>query len=146
MDTHTKGPKCDAQFMTNIEGIFTCGNATHVNDLVDYVSESGEIAGDAAAKYQLKDRRLVDININNKALYVVPQMLDLNQDNSKTTIFFRSRDVLQRSKAQIVVDGKVVFEKKYNHLKPPEMERLTFDFDKANINENSIITFQIEEV
>lgn len=146
IDRYTKGPKCDAQFMTTVDGIFTCGNATHVNDLVDYVSESGEIAGASAAKYKLSKRKLVDIHMNEKTLYVVPQMLDLNQDNSKTTIFFRCKDVLQKSKVQIVVDEKIVFEKMYNHLRPPEMEKLLFDFDKLSINENSTINFQIEEV
>ena len=51
LDGHTKGPFCDNHFMTEITGTFSCGNALHVNDLVDYVSESGELAGAAAAKY-----------------------------------------------------------------------------------------------
>ena len=50
IDRRTKGPICDEQFMTSQPGIFSCGNALHVNDLVDYVSESGELAGKAAAK------------------------------------------------------------------------------------------------
>ena len=49
LDPKTKGPVCDNRFMTMTEGVFSCGNAMHVNDLVDYVSESGEIAGAAAA-------------------------------------------------------------------------------------------------
>ena len=40
---------CDAQLMTKVPGIFSCGNALHVNDLVDFVSESGEEAGRNAA-------------------------------------------------------------------------------------------------
>ncbi|CEM60842.1 Pyridine nucleotide-disulfide oxidoreductase (fragment) [Treponema phagedenis] len=36
---------------TKIEGLFSCGNALHVNDLVDYVSESGKIAGEATADF-----------------------------------------------------------------------------------------------
>lgn len=37
--------------MTSVPGVFSCGNAYHVNDLVDYVSESGELAGTSAAEY-----------------------------------------------------------------------------------------------
>jgi hypothetical protein len=33
--------------MSRVEGVYSCGNAMHVNDLADYVSESGEIAGKA---------------------------------------------------------------------------------------------------
>ncbi|MGN0520054.1 MAG: NAD(P)/FAD-dependent oxidoreductase, partial [Candidatus Fimenecus sp.] len=51
LDPKTKGPVCNAQLMTTVDGVFSCGNALHVNDLVDYVSESGEIAGENAAKY-----------------------------------------------------------------------------------------------
>ncbi len=50
-DPRTGGPQVDQFHMTSVEGIFVCGNALHVNDLVDYVSESGEIAGRAAADY-----------------------------------------------------------------------------------------------
>ena len=146
IDNSTKGPKCDAQFMTSVDGLFTCGNATHVNDLVDYVSESGEIAGESAAKYVKKDLKLVDIKTNSKFMYIVPQMLDLNKDNSKTTIYFRSREVLKNSKLKLIVDGNEIFSRKYAHLKPPEMERLQFDFSKINLNENSTIIFEIEEV
>jgi len=37
--------------MTEIPGVFCCGNALVVNDLVDYVSDSGETAGKNAAEY-----------------------------------------------------------------------------------------------
>lgn len=39
LDTKTKGPVCNHRFMTEVEGVFSCGNALHVNDLVDYVSQ-----------------------------------------------------------------------------------------------------------
>jgi hypothetical protein len=49
MDGATKGPICDQNYMTMVDGLYSCGNALQVNDLVDYVSESGEIAGRNAA-------------------------------------------------------------------------------------------------
>jgi len=48
---YTRGPICDQNNMTMADGVFNCGNSMHVNDLVDYVSESGEIAGRGAAVY-----------------------------------------------------------------------------------------------
>lgn len=54
---------CDAQLMTKVPGIFSCGNALHVNDLVDFVSESGEEAGRNAAAWCGAKQRRVDINI-----------------------------------------------------------------------------------
>ena len=38
LDPRTKGPVCDERCMTSVDGVFCCGNALHVNDLVDYVS------------------------------------------------------------------------------------------------------------
>ncbi|NPE22548.1 FAD-binding protein [Fusibacter sp. A1] len=53
LDATTKGPIVDKQMMTSVEGVFCCGNALHVFDLVDHVSDSGEIAGSAALSYIL---------------------------------------------------------------------------------------------
>jgi NADPH-dependent 2,4-dienoyl-CoA reductase/sulfur reductase-like enzyme len=47
----TKGPVCDQYCMTEIPGVFSCGNALQVYDLVDYVSENGETAGKNAARF-----------------------------------------------------------------------------------------------
>ena len=49
MDTRTKGPQVNQYMETTVPGLFSCGNALHVNDLVDYVPESGYIAGERAA-------------------------------------------------------------------------------------------------
>ncbi|MEG1805663.1 MAG: pyridine nucleotide-disulfide oxidoreductase, partial [Clostridia bacterium] len=128
------------------KGIFTCGNATHVNDLVDYVSESGEIAGRAASCFDKHlGRKLVNITTNDKVLYIVPEMLDLNQKNNNAILYFRSKLVLDKCKIRVIIDNKNVFEKKYAFLRPPEMERIAFDFDKFNLTERSEIKFEIVE-
>ena len=49
IDARTKGPQVNQYMETTVPGLFSCGNALHVNDLVDYVSESGSIAGEQAA-------------------------------------------------------------------------------------------------
>ena len=144
LDRRTKGPLCDGQLMTSVPGIFSCGNALHVNDLVDYVSESGEQAGKSAALYTTKSTREVDIKASDKFLYIVPQKLNLNEDNSKTTVYFRSREVLSACTVKINANGKEVFKKKYAFLRPPEMEKLVVDFDSMNLTEKSEISFEIE--
>jgi len=45
LDPATKGAVVDQTLMTSVPGVFSCGNALHVNDLVDYVSLSGDEAG-----------------------------------------------------------------------------------------------------
>lgn len=144
LDAKTKGPLCNAQLMTSVDGVFSCGNALHVNDLVDYVSESGETAGKNAALYSKKERREISVNASSALLYAVPQKLDLNRDNSETVVYFRSREILNGCVFRIKRDGETVFSKKYPFLRPPEMERLVIDFDSMSLSENSKIEFEIE--
>ena len=51
IDAHTGGVKTDEYMHSSVRGLFSCGNAHHVYDLVDSVSDSGEIAGAAASDY-----------------------------------------------------------------------------------------------
>lgn len=144
IDPRTKGPAVNGQLMTSVDGVFSCGNALHVNDLVDYVSESGETAGENAAAYEKKKRREIDLKASGEFLYVVPQKLDLNRDNSKTTVYFRSREILDKCVFKIKKDGQEVFKKKYPFLRPPEMEKLVIDFDSFKLDESSELKLEIE--
>jgi len=145
MDPLTKGPVCDKNMMTSVEGVFTCGNALHVNDLVDYVSESGEYAGRNAAKYTHAERNEISINAGSGLLYLVPQRLDLNASDLKAILYFRSRKVLGKCALVANVDGKEVFRKRYSFLRPPEMERLECDFGPLGLTNHSRVVFEIEE-
>ena len=131
LDKRTKGPVCDQSYMTLVDGVYSCGNALHVNDLVDYVSESGESAGRAAAHYKKGERRLAEISVSDDFLYAVPERLDLCAPLDKTVMFFRSREILENAEVAVSVGGEEIYRKKYRHLRPPEMERITVDFTKA---------------
>lgn len=144
IDPKTKGPLCNGQLMTSVDGVFSCGNALHVNDLVDYVSESGECAGKNAALYAGKKRREIPINASKMLSYIVPQRLDLDADNRETVLYFRSRDIQNGCTLKMLVNGEAVFTKKYPFLRPPEMERLTIDFSKYPLDAASKVEFDIE--
>lgn len=145
IDTRTKGPICDAHLMTTVPGVFSCGNALHVNDLVDYVSESGETAGKYAAHFALGvDRVPVEIHPNENILYIVPQRIDLSEDNHETVVYFRSKEVFEKAIFRIVADGKTLFEKRYAFLRPPEMEKVVVDFASFNIRANTAIRAEVE--
>ncbi len=146
LDIKTKGPIIDQNYMTSIDGVFVCGNALHVNDLVDYVSESGEEAGKSAANYMYENTHLVPIQSDNNFLYTVPQNIDLGSNHDKVVIFFRSKHELKKTLVSITVDGREIFKKKYKALRPPEMERIEIDFEKANITRESKIIMSIKEV
>lgn len=149
IDPKTKGPIVDNNLMTDTDGIFSCGNALHVNDLVDYVSESGEIAGKSACRYidsncnvSIKDTK---INVSDDFLYMVPQNLNLNNLSDKTDIYFRSKRDRNNVVLKLLINGKDVYEKKYQFLRPPEMEKIILDFKKFNIKDTDKIEFIISE-
>ena len=115
--------------MTSVEGIYSAGNCLHVNDLVDYVTENALEAGRNSAHYEKRARKYVPLSIDNNFLYIVPTVLDVNGDTSDVTVYFRaSRDM-----------------KKYQAVRPPEMERLKINFKDFGVNENSKVEFTLFE-
>jgi len=146
LDRHTKGPLTDCQLMTSVDGVFSCGNALHVNDLVDFVSASGAEAGKNAANFAKKARKTVNMSIGNEFLYMVPQQLDLNADNTKVTFWFRSSRVQKKSVLRLKVNGVEVMKKNYLSLRPPEMQELKLNMTKFGIDESSTVQWELEEV
>jgi thioredoxin reductase len=55
IDSKTNGPIVDGQMMTSIPGVFSCGNALKVFDLVDSVTANARIAARGALKYIQKE-------------------------------------------------------------------------------------------
>lgn len=144
LDPRTRGPVTDQNCQTLVDGVFVCGNAWHVNDLVDYVSESGETAGRSAALYRGDPRSSAELKAGKGFLYLVPQRLELS-GAQKATVFFRSRAEMGRSRLTVTVDGKELLKKSYNQLRPPEMQRLEIDFSAAGPTPGSEILFELEE-
>ena len=135
MDTRTKGPQVNQYMETTVPGLFSCGNALHVNDLVDYVSESGSIAGERAAaqpaqsENPTKNSAEIPIYADKTLLYQTPARIA--SDGNQAVLYFRS--ATQREQAILMITAetktgsKILFKKTYRSLKPPEMERIIVD-------------------
>ena len=140
IDRLTKGPYIDQDFMTLKDRIFSCGNALHVNDLVDYVSESGEYAGlnAALASQSMSKRALIPIlKEKHDFLYIVPQYININSNNKKLVMYFRSFTIRNNVVVKIKCDDTVIFTKRYKSLKPPEMERIEFDISNISLSKEA---------
>jgi thioredoxin reductase len=126
IDAATKGPWVDQRFMTSVPGVFCCGNALHVHDLVDYVSSGAAAAGANAADYKPGSaRQLIGMEYGRKDfLYVVPQYYDA-QAGGDLELYFRSRTDRRNASVSVEADGAVVQVKTYQRLNPSEMERLS---------------------
>lgn len=64
LDTVTGGARVDNRCATEVPGLFACGNALHVHDLVDHASAEGEVAGAAAAAYARKMASSMDMRVD----------------------------------------------------------------------------------
>jgi pyruvate/2-oxoglutarate dehydrogenase complex dihydrolipoamide dehydrogenase (E3) component len=151
LDARTKGPVTDQNCMTMADGVFCCGNALHVNDLVDYVSESGEAAGHAAAQraaakqasFSSGERQLAEIKADDSMLYIVPQRLNIDDLEKPAVIYFRSKEEMGKTRLSVMVDGKEAYTKTFPRLRPPEMERLELDFKSMNVKRGSTVSFSL---
>ncbi len=79
----TGGPIVDENLQTSVSGVFACGNALHVHDIVDFVTLEAEKAGKNAAKYILRKIENVvrlPIEAGNKIRYVLPQCIHRGTD------------------------------------------------------------------
>lgn len=124
----TKGAIVDDRYMTSIEGIFACGNALHVHDLVDYVSQEGKKAGKAAADYVLgmvSEGEEVKNIVSNGVSYMVPQSFHKGRD---LEFMFRVSRVYKESYIHIYGNG---LDKKIKKLGivPSEMQKVMLKKD-----------------
>jgi pyruvate/2-oxoglutarate dehydrogenase complex dihydrolipoamide dehydrogenase (E3) component len=124
IDPKTNGPLVDQQLVTTVDGFFSCGNALHVNDLVDYVSESALIAGTNAARFAGRHRELKTIKQSESLAYLVPQSIDLSSEVENMIFYFRPKRSSARGVLKVLNNGEVVFKKTLIHLNPAEMDRI----------------------
>ncbi len=126
----SKGPIVDQNLETAIRNVYSCGNAMHVNDLVDYVSESGEIAGRSASSDSITEKELIYINTNENMLYLVPNAINIKSNLENIVFYFRSNKIMKNVNLNVYSNGKTIFTKFYPVVKPPEMERVIISLPK----------------
>lgn len=128
IDNITSGPVVDQHRQTNIPGIFTAGNVVHVHDLVDFVSEEGDIAGKHAALYAAGVSDDYKARIAISALEgihsVVPQCVGINNSSGQSEsirLYLRVKKIESKVLVQISSKGKVIAERRLPIVKPGEM-------------------------
>jgi thioredoxin reductase len=117
LDQKTGGPVVDENMETSIRGVFACGNVVHVNDLVDHVTRSGEIAGKNAARYvsdELPMTRRISLKAGRNVRYVVPQIISCERP---LTLYLRVNRPMSR--AMVNVGDELAFFKRI--VKPPQI-------------------------
>jgi len=141
MDSVTGGPVVDSSMQTSRRGVFACGNALQVHDLVDFVTEEAMRAGKAAAAYDEAEKPPQTVNTvsGGGVRYVVPQRL--LKDGADKTLFFRTSGVVKKCRTSAKCDGREVSGKKRIRCAPGEMENLDVKGDQIAGD----ITVSVEE-
>lgn len=133
LDPLTRGPVVNQHMETSVPGVFACGNVVHVHDLVDHVSAAGEAAGiGAAARLQGKGGgRTVRVAAGNNIAYVVPQRLDLSDDDPGFSLLFRVKSLRRGVELRGETRGEALARRMEGVVRPPEMQLLEIGPEQA---------------
>ena len=129
LDPRTKGAIVDDTYMSSVKGIFACGNALHVHDLVDYVSEESRKCGKAAANYvlgKINESESINNVLGNGVSYMVPQSF---HKKNNIDFMFRVKKVFKECSIHVYGNG---FDKKIKKLGivPSEMQKVSLTADE----------------
>lgn len=141
LNKRTRGAIVDSSLMSDVDGIFVCGNVLHVHDLVDFVTEEASSAGKNAAEYlKYKDinRNRIKVVAKEGISYIIPNFVKIDEEN--ITFRFRVNNVYRDKKIVIYFDNDKVYSLNKKILLPAEMNtvKLKIDLNLEDIREISI--------
>jgi len=118
LDLKTGGPVVDENMETSVKNIFACGNVVHVHDLVDHVTQEGELSGKNASKRVRGElpppKRRISLRAEGNIRYVVPQII-----SGERPLTLYSRVKRPAFNAEIKVGQNIVVRKRV--VKPAEL-------------------------
>lgn len=123
LDAATNGPFVNQYMQTSSPNVFACGNVTQVYDLVDHVTEAGELAAEGAYLYMkgLTNSKAVLIKRGRNIRQIVPQRISLYKTLKPIKFYLRVEYPEEKVKVGIYKEGKEIFSKKQLIVKPSEM-------------------------
>lgn len=148
LDRITNGPSVDEYRETLHKGVFACGNVLQVHDLVDYVTEESQIAGEGAAKFikgEKKSGDYINTQGTNGVRYIVPQIINKETDKD-VKLYFRVGQVFKNVKLVVKCGDEVIMSKNKKKMTPGEMENVLIKLDTVkSLPADSTLTVTIEE-
>ncbi|MEA3313503.1 MAG: NAD(P)/FAD-dependent oxidoreductase [Caldisericota bacterium] len=143
ISSNTKGPVMTETMETSVLGIFSSGNVSVVFDLVDYVAETGVIAGKNAAEFakeKWENKKFINILPGKNVGILFPQMYSYRDD---LVIFFRSKKWIEKT-VDIEIQPLNMKMRRF-YARPNEMIRIKILKDKL-LSVKDDITVSIKEV
>lgn len=163
LDPRTRGAMVDQDLMTNVPGIFSCGNVLHVHDLADNATAEAERAGAAAASWASSSHEdegarscpaanvdLAPVHAENLKVeaggiagYALPEVI--SNTDKLVKLYFRVRRPHDRARIKVSSGDTVIFEGKPRAFKPSIMESMPLT-PKMMQQAHGTITFSVEPV
>ncbi len=144
----TGGAIVDQTYQTSIDGLFACGNALHVHDLVDFVTEEATKAGKQAKDYLLNNKKrsnnTLAVTPSSNIGYILPQTLDMDDDFEDVVLSLRTTTNAMTGKFHIYQGETLILTKKAKFVVPAEMEKITIK--KELLNHKGPLSIQFEVV
>lgn len=147
LDNRTKGAIVNNHLETSIPGIFACGNALHVHDLVDFVCIEAQGAGAYAATYvQQGNKEGASIKVENGdgVAYVLPQYIQKEQQDM--VLSFRVKQPYQACVIEFISGETIIKSIKKRYLLPAEMERIILRAEECSQLQHNLLVRVREEV
>lgn len=128
IDPRTGGAVVYENTETAIPGVFACGNALHVHDLVDFVTAESQRAGAAAARFVRAGGGAggptLEVLPGEGVGYAVPQRIRPDRIEGNCSLFLRVDRVYGESEILVTSWGDILAAYRREHLAPGEMERV----------------------
>ncbi len=148
MDPRTNGAVVYENMETQHSGVFACGNAVHVHDLVDFVTAESQRAGRAAAAYVKAQQtpqqdRVIDLVNGSGVTYTVPQKIRPGRVDKAQDVFFRVNMVRKASVIRVMAGDEELCRFKRDHLAPGEMEKISLPAVLLNKAASDALTVEV---
>ena len=128
MNAVTGGPVVNEALETEVEGVFSAGNALHVHDLVDHVSEEAAAAGRNAAHYVINGESThaerIEIELAGGVRYAVPSIIDPSAIAQSLTVRMRVAGIMKNKQLSVYINGQRALSRPRPVMTPGEMEQI----------------------
>ncbi|MFA6801688.1 MAG: FAD-dependent oxidoreductase [Acholeplasmataceae bacterium] len=150
MNPITKSIDVDQNYQTSIPGIFACGNALHVHDLVDDVVIESLRAGKAVKAYLRQNpiteiKTKVHVTYDHHIRYIVPQLLtETKLIDDEIILLFRTTQKFEEATFVVTQNGEQIYKKKQKFVVPAEMNKIAIPLNKIDLTKELYV--QLTEV
>jgi len=146
LDARTGGAVVGADLMTEIPGLFSCGNVLHIHDVADLAAIEGEQAGRNAARYaaggnaRIPSEEMALVKAGRGVRYVMPQRAPIRGEGLRC-LFRVSEPGADRS-ITVLAGKEKILEKGGRKVHPAEM--IHVDIPRYRIADGESLEVRVE--